>query len=88
MLRKFLFACAIIGAFPAILLPVAISRENARLEAREYAASGYMIARVVGYDCDGASGPLLASQEDELPRCEAIEALPQPFAIALTLESE
>lgn len=28
---------------------------------------------LVGYGCEGATGPLYADEEDEFPRCEAIE---------------
>jgi hypothetical protein len=42
-----------------------------------------MVARVVGYGCQGATGPLLAGEEDELPLCESIKALPDPYAVQL-----
>lgn len=29
--------------------------------------------RLVGYGCDGVSGPLYAQEEDAFPRCDSIE---------------
>jgi hypothetical protein len=31
--------------------------------------------RLVGYDCEGASAPLYADEEDELPACSRIESV-------------
>lgn len=31
--------------------------------------------RLVGYGCEGASGPLYAAEEDHFPQCAAIEPL-------------
>lgn len=45
----------------------------------------YMIARVIGFGCDGAGGPLLASDEDTLPKCLAIEPI-APYAVPLAQE--
>jgi hypothetical protein len=30
--------------------------------------------RLVGYGCNGATGPLFANQEDDFPVCDRIEA--------------
>ncbi len=32
--------------------------------------------RLVGFGCEGASGPLFAAEEDHFPKCVAIEAYP------------
>jgi len=29
--------------------------------------------RLVGYGCEGTSGPIFANEEDEFPKCERIE---------------
>ncbi len=49
-------------------------------------ATEYVLIGVIGYDCQGASGPLLAEYESDLPKCAAIEPLPQTWAI--NVESE
>lgn len=33
-----------------------------------------LMPRLVAYGCEGASGPLYAVEESDLPRCEAVEA--------------
>ena len=43
----------------------------------------YMVVRVVGYDCQGAGDMLLASDEDQLPKCARIEAVPA-YAVPLS----
>ncbi len=48
----------------------------------------YQVVRVVGYFCRGATGPLLASEEDQLPHCESVKALPHPYALELWEEGE
>lgn len=48
----------------------------------------YVLIGVIGYDCQGASGPLLAEYESDLPECAIIEPLPQTWAINVIEESE
>ncbi len=48
--------------------------------------NAYVLIGVIGYDCQGASGPLLAEYESDLPECAIIEPLPQTWAI--NVESE
>ena len=52
----------------------------------DFAPSEYMVARLVGYGCTGASGPLLAQEESDLPKCTTINRLPQDWAIPLESE--
>ncbi len=75
---------------PSLTIGVAYAQEQARadMNATAYVApsnddGGYMVARVVGYFCRGATGPLLASEEDQLPHCESVKALPHPYAVQL-----
>ena len=82
----FMSAIAAIGAVPATLLPLAYEREAQRAEDRAWEARDMLAVHVVGYGCVGASGPLLATEEDNLPRCARIEALPDMVVVDLVGE--
>ncbi len=82
MIRNVIKVTALIAACTAAF-PLTLAGLKAATQPDNNA---YVLIGVIGYDCQGASGPLLAQYEDHLPECAAIEPLPQTWAI--NVESE
>ena len=78
MIRNIIKVTALIAACTAAI-PLTLAGLNAATT-----PDAYVLIGVIGYDCDGASGPLLAQYESDLPECAAIEPLPQTWAINTT----
>lgn len=80
---------ALIALTPITMVSAAYAQWGGPAPRHDYAPvpddGDYMVARVVGYDCQGAGDMLLATDEDQLPTCARIEAI-QPYAVPLSLE--
>ncbi len=83
MIRNVIKVTALIATCTAAF-PLTLAGLNAATQPNT--ATEYVLIGVIGYDCQGANGPLLAQYEDHLPECAAIEPLPQTWAI--NVESE